>query len=64
MWPKFVGALEQRRIDINSAPGLLTTLVGKVHYAFSFEIAGDRVRAIHLICNPEKLRHLHAAPPS
>jgi hypothetical protein len=64
VWPKFVGALEQRRIDINSAPGLLMILKGKVPYAFSFEIAADRVRAIHLSCNPEKLRHLHAAPPS
>lgn len=58
VWPKFVGTMEPRRIDINGSPGLLMILNGVVQYAFSFELAGDRVRAIYIICNPDKLRHL------
>lgn len=64
VWPRFVGLTERRRIDINGAPGLLMTLDGQVQYAFSFEIADDRVRAIYIICNPDKLRHLGRLAPS
>lgn len=58
VWPKFIGPMEHRRIDINGTPGLLMILNGVVQYAFSFEIAADRVQAIYIVCNPDKLRHL------
>lgn len=61
IWPKFVDEMERRRVIINGAPGLLMSLGGQVHYAFSFEVAGDRVRALYIHCNPEKLRHLSSA---
>lgn len=58
VWPKFVGPMEHRRVVINGAPGLLMIHEGQPHYAFSFEIEADRVRAIYIVCNPDKLRHL------
>lgn len=58
IWPRFVGAMERRLVDINGSPGLLMCSEGKVQYAFSFELAGDRVRNIYIICNPDKLQHL------
>ncbi|HEY9248105.1 MAG TPA: sigma factor-like helix-turn-helix DNA-binding protein, partial [Rariglobus sp.] len=61
VWPKFVGAMEHRRIDINGHPGLLMTLGGQVQYAFSFEIFGGRIQAVYIVCNPDKLRHLAPA---
>jgi hypothetical protein len=47
-------------VDINGSPGFVMSSGGQVHYAFSFEIAGDRVRNIYIVCNPDKLRHLVA----
>ena len=61
IWPNFMAGMEHRRVDINGCPGLVLSSHGDVHYAFSFEIAEDRVRAIYIICNPEKLRHLAAS---
>lgn len=60
IWPRFVGAMERRLVDINGSPGLVMQSEGKVHYAFSFEVAGGRLRAIYIICNPDKLQHLAA----
>ena len=61
IWPHFVVEMERRFVDISGCPGLLMGLDGQVHYAFSFELAGDRVRNIYIICNPDKLRHLAPA---
>lgn len=58
IWPRFVGQMEQRVVAVNGQPGLLMLLNGVVQYAFAFEITGDRVHAIYIICNPDKLRHL------
>lgn len=58
IWPRFVDAMERRLVNINGCPGLVMQSEGKVHYAFSFELAGDRVRNIYIICNPDKLQHL------
>jgi RNA polymerase sigma-70 factor (ECF subfamily) len=60
IWPRFVTEMERRSVDINGSPGFVMSLGGQVHYAFSFEIAGDRVRNIYIVCNPDKLRHLVA----
>ena len=58
IWPRFLTEMERRLVDINGNPGLLMSLHGEVHYAFSFELADDRVKKIYVICNPDKLRHL------
>lgn len=60
IWPRFMAKFERRFVDINGSPGLVMSSGGQVHYAFSFEIADNRVRAIYVISNPDKLRHLAA----
>ena len=57
-WPRFGADMVRRAVDINGHPGLLLSHGGQVHYAFAFELAGERVRHIYIICNPDKLRHL------
>lgn len=58
IWPRFMVNVDLRRVDINGSPGVLVSSQGRVDYALSFEIAGDRVQAIYIVCNPEKLKHL------
>jgi RNA polymerase sigma-70 factor (ECF subfamily) len=60
IWPRFVTEMERRFVD--GCPGLLMSLDGRVHYAFSFEVAEGRVRNIYIMCNPDKLRHLARSP--
>jgi RNA polymerase sigma-70 factor (ECF subfamily) len=52
--------MEIRFVEINGHPGCVKSSQDQVHYAYSFEIADDRVRTIYIMCNPEKLRHLVA----
>lgn len=58
IWPRFMANVDARPVDINGSPGLLVSSQGQVHYALSFEIAADRIQAIYIMCNPDKLRHL------
>ncbi|HEY0943718.1 MAG TPA: RNA polymerase sigma-70 factor [Opitutaceae bacterium] len=58
IWPRLLAGMERRLVEINGRPGLVMSAEGRVHYAFSFELADHRVRAIYIICNPDKLRHL------
>jgi len=58
VWPRFLAKMDRRSVDINGSPGLVMSSQGQIHYAFSFEIADDRVRNIYIIANPDKLRHL------
>jgi RNA polymerase sigma-70 factor (ECF subfamily) len=60
IWPRFAIGMEIRFVEINGHPGCVMSSQDQVHYAFSFEIADDRVRTIYIMCNPEKLRHLMA----
>jgi RNA polymerase sigma-70 factor (ECF subfamily) len=60
IWPRFAAGMDIRFVDINGNSGCVMSSQGQVHYAFSFEIAGDRLRNIYIMCNPEKLRHLMA----
>ena len=60
-WPRYMAAMDRRLVDINGRPGLLMSSQGRIHYAFSFEMAGERVKNIYIVCNPDKLRHLGAA---
>lgn len=62
IWPRFVAGMELRPVEINGAPGFLAGLGGRIDYALSFELAGDRVQNVYIMCNPDKLQHLsHAA---
>jgi RNA polymerase sigma-70 factor (ECF subfamily) len=58
IWPRFMTKMDSRYVNINGSPGLVMSSQGQVHYAFSFEIADERVRNIYIIANPDKLRHL------
>lgn len=58
IWPRFMMEMDRRLVDINGRPGLLMSSQSQIHYAFSFEMAGNRVRGIYIVCNPDKLRHL------
>jgi len=60
IWPRFMAPMERQYVNINGSPGLIMRSQGQVHYAFSFEIANDRVRNIYIISNPDKLRHVVA----
>ena len=60
IWPRFMANMERRFANINGRPGLVMCSQGQVHYAFSFELASERVRNIYIISNPDKLRHLVA----
>lgn len=41
---------------VNRQLGVINTVEEKLHSTFSFEFAGDRIRAIFAVVNPEKLR--------
>jgi RNA polymerase sigma-70 factor (ECF subfamily) len=57
--------LVRRLTWINGDPGLVNYLEGKPHSVLTFDTAGDRIRAIYIVTNPDKLRHLRdlAAEP-
>lgn len=61
IWPRFMAGVKPNLIDINGAPGFVVSSGGQVHYALTFEIAADRIQAIYIVCNPDKLRHLTTA---
>jgi len=50
--------LVRRLAQINGEPGLVNYLDGKPHSVLTIEADGDRIRAIYIITNPEKLAHL------
>ncbi len=47
--------------DVNGAPGLVGYVGNAAYFVASFEWQGDRVNAVHIVNNPEKLTHL--GPP-
>jgi RNA polymerase sigma factor (sigma-70 family) len=53
----YVGA-EVVPSTINGDPGLIVRLEGSVDFAAAFEVEHDRVAAIWLVRNPDKLEHL------
>jgi RNA polymerase sigma-70 factor (ECF subfamily) len=61
IWPRFMTGVDVRPVAVNGSPGVIVGKDGRVDYALSFEIAGDRVRNIYIVCNPDKLRHLGPA---
>lgn len=58
IWPRFMVGVDVRPVDINGSPGVIVGQGNRVDYALSFEVAGDRVQNIYIMCNPDKLRHL------
>ena len=44
------------RADVNGQPGLVAQQDGVTVTVFAFEVAGDRIKHIWAIRNPEKLR--------
>ena len=51
--------LELRITRMNHAIGVLAFVDRQVIQAMSFEFDGDRIRAIYVVRNPEKLKHLN-----
>ena len=47
---------------INGESGLVAIVAGRP-YTFSFDIADDRIRAVFLVVNPDKLKGLQETPP-
>jgi RNA polymerase sigma-70 factor, ECF subfamily len=45
-------------MPMNGGIGVLAIAGGNIIQAMSFEIADNRVRAIYIVRNPDKLRHL------
>jgi len=50
--------IEYRFTLINGQPGFLMISNDQIYSALSFELAGERVRNIYGVWNPDKLRHL------
>jgi RNA polymerase sigma-70 factor (ECF subfamily) len=50
--------LEFRPVFVNGRPGALMLGEGRLINAYSFDLVGDRIRAIYLVRNPDKLHHL------
>ncbi|WP_051967740.1 RNA polymerase sigma-70 factor [Kitasatospora mediocidica] len=50
-----------RAVLVNGQPGLLVTSEGRTDTVACFEVADDRVAAIHLVRNPDKLTHVRPA---
>jgi RNA polymerase sigma-70 factor, ECF subfamily len=50
--------LVRRLAQINGEPGLVNYLDGKAHSVLTFRAAGDRIQAIYIVTNPEKLAHV------
>jgi RNA polymerase sigma-70 factor, ECF subfamily len=53
---KWGSLLENRQATINGEPGILTYHEGRVFSATAFEILDGRIRAVHRVLNPDKLR--------
>jgi RNA polymerase sigma-70 factor (ECF subfamily) len=51
-------AVALRFVAINGRPGVLMSSGGHIFNAVSFDLDGERVRAIYIVRNPEKLKHL------
>ena len=50
--------LVRRLAQVNGEPGVVVYLGGKPYSVFALDVIEDRVRAIYIVTNPEKLAHL------
>ena len=56
--------VEVERHEVNGEPGLVFARGGSVWLVMVFEQEADRIVAIRLVLNPEKLRHIGVAATS
>jgi RNA polymerase sigma-70 factor, ECF subfamily len=54
--------LVRRMVEINGEPGFITYLDGRAFSVVTLEIRQERIQAIYVITNPEKLSHLPDLP--
>jgi len=47
-----------RFANLNAEPGVLLFVRGRPEYAMTFEINEGRIRAVSIVGNPDKLKHL------
>jgi RNA polymerase sigma-70 factor (ECF subfamily) len=52
--------IQIRFVPLNADPGMLVFISGKLEQAMTFEMSDDRIHAIYVVRNPDKLRHLSA----
>jgi hypothetical protein len=48
--------------SVNQRPAIINRVAGRVQSVLAFEIVDDRIRAIFIVANPDKLAHLGPAP--
>jgi RNA polymerase sigma-70 factor (ECF subfamily) len=56
----YAGTFEIELVDVNGAPGLLVDQLGELS-VIAFTVDDGRIRAIDVVRNPEKLRHVRHA---
>ena len=59
---KTPGIMDGRVVEVNGSPGVVTYLDGRLYSVLTLDMDGDRVRAVRVVNNPEKLRHLPQSP--
>ncbi len=57
---RFAGQLSVRPASVNGDVGVVVLIDGAVDLVMAFEVRGDRVVAIRMVRNPEKLAHVDA----
>jgi RNA polymerase sigma-70 factor (ECF subfamily) len=63
IWRRFYGAALLHRASVNGAHGLVTSIGGRVVSTISIDTDGTRIRAVHTVLNPDKLKGI-APPPA
>ena len=54
-------ALDTRVVCLNGQPAAVSFLEGHPHSVVLVELDGERIRALYVLSNPDKLRHLGAS---
>lgn len=57
VYEKYWSSCTQQRLTVNGLPGLGIYLEGKLVGVVGFDFAGDRIRSIFTVLNPDKLPH-------
>jgi RNA polymerase sigma-70 factor (ECF subfamily) len=58
LYQRIQADVQVRPATINAAPGVLVFLNGQLEQSMTFELVEDRIHAIYVVRNPEKLKHL------
>jgi RNA polymerase sigma-70 factor (ECF subfamily) len=54
--------VDQRFVEINGRPGIVSYLDGRPQSVFTIEARDGRIHAIFILTNPEKLAHIEPLP--